>query len=54
METVQIKNVFIGEWEDLNIGELPVTDLETAINIVRASGFKNIQLKHENREWDNL
>lgn len=54
METVQIKNAFFGEWEDLNLALSPITDLEQAIKIVRASGIKNIELKHGNKEWDNL
>lgn len=55
---VQILIGFLGDWQDLTFGNLIVTDFETAIKLVRASGVKNIQLRQNDNggvmEWDNF
>ena len=55
---VQILIGFLGDWEDLTFGDLIITDFEQAINLVRASGVNNVQLRQKQNggtiEWDNF
>ena len=41
-------------WQDLQIGTELITNFETAIKIVRASGLKSVQLEQDVNEWDNF
>lgn len=58
MKRVLIRIGFTDNFQPLMIGFETVSDMQTAINIVRASGLKNVFLKKVSssgvEEWDNL
>lgn len=53
MNTVKISVAF-NDFRTLNIGGTKITDLQIAINIVKASKLKNVRLRLGNEEWDNF
>jgi hypothetical protein len=58
MKRVLIRIGFEDDFQPLMIANETVSDFETAIFIVKASGFKNVFLKQitssGSEEWDNL
>jgi len=55
---VQIQIGFSDDWEDMKTNDGFITDFEHAINVVRRSGIRNIQLRQDSlgsvMEWDNF
>ena len=59
MKNVEIKVGFLNEWKKFSIsGQIFVFNFQEAIDIVKLSKMKNVQLRQENNggvmEWDNF
>ena len=53
-EIVKIRIGFNGEFKNMKLNDVLITDLEKAIKIVRVLKISNVFLKFRNEEWDNL
>lgn len=53
-EIVKIRIGFTGEFKNMKLNDILITNLETAIHIVRVLNISNCFLKFGNEEWDNL
>lgn len=51
---VKIRIGFTGEFKNMKLNDVLITDLEMAIQVVRVLKITNVFLKFGNEEWDNL